>query len=30
MNEFNQGDYVKANENRDLAEVISKGALSGG
>ena len=24
MNEFNKGDYVKANENRDLAEVISK------
>ena len=24
MSEFNRGDYIKANENRDLAEVISK------
>ena len=24
MKEFNRGDYIRANENRDLAEVISK------
>ena len=28
MTEFNRGDYAKANENKDLAEVISKSALS--